>query len=104
MTPWADNGVLMINTCLTVRRGEANSHSGKGWEQLTHKVIETVAKRAKGVVFLTWGKPAEKRVEGVDKEKHCILKSVHPSPLSAHRGFVSGMFLMLEKRGLLTEV
>jgi uracil-DNA glycosylase len=90
LTPWAENGVLMINTCLTVRRGEANSHSGKGWEQLTHKVIETVAKvRSQGVVFLAWGKPAEARVKDVDKEKHLILKSVHPSPLSASRGWVS---------------
>lgn len=90
LTPWADNGVLMINTCLTVRRGEANSHSGKGWEQLMQKVIDTVAKqRNLGVVFLAWGKPAEGRVKDVNKEKHLILKSVHPSPLSAHRGFVS---------------
>jgi uracil-DNA glycosylase len=82
--------VLMINTCLTVRRGEANSHSGKGWEQLTQKVIETVAKhRSQGVVFLAWGKPAENRVKGVNAEKHLILKSVHPSPLSASRGWVS---------------
>ncbi|KAF2267672.1 uracil-DNA glycosylase [Lojkania enalia] len=88
LTPWADRGVLLINTCLTVRRGEANSHSGKGWEQLTQKVIDTVAKvRTGGVVFLAWGKPAEGRVKGVNSDKHCILKSVHPSPLSASRGW-----------------
>lgn len=90
LTPWADRGVLMINTCLTVRRGEANSHAGRGWELLTQKVIDTVGKaRSQGVVFLAWGKSAEARVAGVNKEKHCILKSVHPSPLSASRGFVS---------------
>jgi uracil-DNA glycosylase len=90
LTPWAEHGVLMINTCLTVRRGEANSHSGKGWELLMQKVIDTVAKtRSQGVVFLAWGKPAEARVKDVNKEKHLILKSVHPSPLSASRGFVS---------------
>jgi uracil-DNA glycosylase len=90
LTPWADRGVLMLNTCLTVRRGEANSHSGRGWETLTQKVIDTVARtRTQGVVFLAWGKSAENRVAGVNKERHCILKSVHPSPLSASRGFVS---------------
>lgn len=81
--------MLMLNTCLTVRRSEANSHSGKGWEQLTQKVIDTVAKnRTQGVVFLAWGKPAEGRVKDVNKDRHCILKSVHPSPLSASRGWV----------------
>jgi uracil-DNA glycosylase len=90
LTPWAQRGVLMLNTCLTVRRGEANSHQGKGWEQLTQKVIDTVAKvRSNGVVFLTWGTPAANRVKDVNSEKHLILKSVHPSPLSASRGFVS---------------
>ncbi|KAF2196490.1 uracil-DNA glycosylase [Delitschia confertaspora ATCC 74209] len=88
LTPWADRGVLMINTSLTVRRGDAGSHSGKGWELLTQKVIDTVAKvRNHGVVFLAWGKPAGERVANVNAEKHLILKSVHPSPLSAHRGF-----------------
>lgn len=90
LTPWADRGVLMINACLTVRRGEANSHQGKGWEQLTQKVIDTVAKvRSNGVVFLAWGTPAGQRVKDVNPEKHLILKSVHPSPLSASRGWVS---------------
>ncbi|PSN62887.1 uracil-DNA glycosylase [Corynespora cassiicola Philippines] len=88
LTPWADRGVLLINTCLTVRRSEANSHSGKGWEQLMQKVIDTVAKvRTNGVVFLAWGTPAQQRVRDVNKEKHLILKSVHPSPLSAMRGY-----------------
>lgn len=90
LTPWADRGVLMINTCLTVRRGEPNSHSKKGWELLTQKVIDTVVKvRTNGVVFLAWGKAAQERVQGVDKAKHLILKSVHPSPYSAANGFVS---------------
>lgn len=93
LTPWADHGVLMLNTCLTVRRNEANSHSGKGWELLTQKVIDTVAKvRTRGVVFLAWGSPAQQRVKDVEKvykERHLILRSVHPSPLAAHKGFVS---------------
>ncbi|ORY11993.1 uracil-DNA glycosylase [Clohesyomyces aquaticus] len=88
LTPWAERGVLMINTVLTVRRSEANSHQGKGWEQLTQKVIDTVAKvRTNGVVFLAWGTPAANRVKGVPVDKHLILKSVHPSPLSASRGW-----------------
>lgn len=90
LTPWADRGVLMINTVLTVRRSDANSHKGKGWELLTQKVIDTVAKvRTNGVVFLAWGLPAAERVKGVNKEKHLILRSVHPSPFAAHKGFVS---------------
>ena len=89
LIPWAERGVLLINTCLTVRRGEANSHSGKGWEVLMQKVIDTVSRVRTGVVFLTWGTPAANRVKDVNKEKHLILKSVHPSPLSASRGFVS---------------
>lgn len=88
LTPWAERGVLMLNACLTVRRSEANSHAGRGWEQLTQKAIEAVAKkRTNGVVFMAWGTPAAKRVTGIDGERHLILKAVHPSPLSAHRGF-----------------
>lgn len=90
LTPWADRGVLLLNTCLTVRSAEANSHQNKGWEKFTQRVIDIVAKqRTRGVVFLAWGTPAAKRVTKVDKVRHCILQSVHPSPLSAMRGFVS---------------
>ncbi|KAI9775731.1 MAG: uracil DNA glycosylase [Geoglossum umbratile] len=88
LTPWAENGVLMLNTCLTVRAHEANSHSDKGWERFTGKVIEIVSKvRTRGVVFLAWGSPAAKRVAKVDKKIHLVLQSPHPSPLSASRGF-----------------
>lgn len=88
LTPWAERGVLLLNTCLTVRKGEANSHAGKGWELLTQKVIDTVVKvRTNGVVFLAWGTPAQNRTKGIPVDKHLILKSVHPSPLSAMRGF-----------------
>ena len=90
LTPWAEQGVLMLNTCLTVRAHEANSHSNKGWEKFTQKVIDTVAKvRSKGVVFLAWGAPAAKRVAKINKAKHLVLQSVHPSPLSAHKGFMT---------------
>jgi uracil-DNA glycosylase len=88
LTPWADRGVLLLNTCLTVRAHEANSHANRGWEKFTQKVIDIVAaKRTRGVVFLAWGSPAQKRVGKVDKKRHCVLTSVHPSPLSASRGW-----------------
>jgi uracil-DNA glycosylase len=88
LTPWADRGVLLLNTCLTVRAHEANSHANRGWEKFTQKVIDLVAaKRTKGVVFLAWGTPAGKRVVKVDRKRHLVLSSVHPSPLSASRGF-----------------
>jgi uracil-DNA glycosylase len=88
LTPWADRGVLLLNTCLTVRAHEANSHANRGWEKFTQKVIDLVAaKRTRGVVFMAWGTPAGKRVVKVDAKRHLVLKSVHPSPLSASRGF-----------------
>lgn len=89
LTPWAKSGVLLLNTCLTVRAHEANSHANKGWEQFTQKVIDVVAKeRRKGVVFLAWGKPAQTRCKSIkSNSKHTVLESVHPSPLSAARGF-----------------
>ncbi|KTW29668.1 uracil-DNA glycosylase [Pneumocystis carinii B80] len=88
LTPWAKQGVLLLNSSLTVRAHQAGSHAQKGWEEFTSKVIQVVQKhRTKGVVFLAWGSPATKRVENVDKNIHLILKSVHPSPLSASRGF-----------------
>lgn len=88
LTPWADRGVLMLNTCLTVRAHEANSHSNRGWERFTQRVIDLVAaKRTRGVVFMAWGTPAGRRVQKVDRQRHLVLQSVHPSPLSASRGF-----------------
>lgn len=90
LTPWSDRGVLLLNTCLTVRAHDANSHANRGWERFTQKVIDTVAaKRTRGVVFLAWGSPAQKRCVKINGSKHLVLKSVHPSPLSAHKGFVS---------------
>lgn len=87
LTPWADQGVLLLNTVLTVRAHEANSHQGKGWERFTQKVIDTVVKvRQRGVVFLAWGKPAQKRVEGIKGNKHLVLRGIHPSPLAARAG------------------
>ncbi|KAL1846066.1 uracil DNA glycosylase [Paecilomyces lecythidis] len=88
LTPWAERGVLMLNTCLTVRVHAANSHQGKGWERFTQKCLDIVAKvRTRGVVFLAWGTPAGKRVSGINRERHCVLQCVHPSPFSARNGF-----------------
>ena len=81
----------MLNACLTVRAHTAASHRGKGWEKFTQKVIDTVAKtRNRGVVFLAWGSDAQKTCKGLGTSgKHLVLESVHPSPLSAHRGFMN---------------
>ena len=88
LTPWADRGVLLLNTCLTVRAHEPNSHANRGWEKFTQRAIEIVAKkRSNGVVFLAWGSPAAKRVVKIDKVKHLVLLSVHPSPFSARLGW-----------------
>jgi len=87
LVPWAKQGVLLLNTVLTVRQGQAYSHQGKGWERLTDKVIEKLNERQDPVVFILWGKPAQKKISMIDTSKHVIIKSVHPSPLSANRGF-----------------
>ncbi|MCF1616755.1 uracil-DNA glycosylase [Tetragenococcus koreensis] len=87
LVSWAEQGVLLLNTVLTVREGQAYSHRGKGWERLTDKVIEKLNERQDPVVFILWGKPAQKKISMIDTAKHVIIKSVHPSPLSANRGF-----------------
>mmetsp|Transcript_15741 Transcript_15741/g.26655 ORF Transcript_15741/g.26655 Transcript_15741/m.26655 type:complete len:130 (+) Transcript_15741:1-390(+) len=80
---WAKQGVLMLNAVLTVRQGEANSHSRKGWEQFTDAVIETLNREKSNLVFLLWGGPASKKAKGVDVTKHTIIRTSHPSPLGA---------------------
>jgi len=87
LTKWADQGVLMLNTVLTVREGEANSHKGKGWESFTDEVIRKLSEREKPMVFVLWGKPAQKKKVLIDTKRHEVIESVHPSPLSAKRGF-----------------
>ena len=84
---WAKQGVLLLNTVLTVRAGQAYSHRGKGWEQLTDVIIEKLNEREKPVVFILWGRPAQEKIKMIDTTRHVIIKSPHPSPLSAHRGF-----------------
>lgn len=85
---WAKQGVLLLNSVLTVQQGLAASHQGKGWERFTDKVIEVINAKHEGVVFLLWGSYAQKKGAFIDRKKHLVLTSVHPSPLSAHRGFI----------------
>ena len=87
LTAWAKQGVLLLNTVLTVEKGCANSHKGKGWEIFTDHIIEEMNKREKPVVFILWGRQAENKASMIDTNKHCVITSAHPSPLSAHRGF-----------------
>jgi uracil-DNA glycosylase len=87
LTPWADQGVLLLNATLTVEQSLAGSHQNKGWEQFTDAAIAALNKHRSGLVFLLWGSYAQKKGAFIDENKHLVLKSVHPSPLSAHRGF-----------------
>ena len=85
---WAEQGVLLLNTVLTVRSGEANSHQNKGWEIFTDEIIRQLNARRDGIVFLLWGNNAKKKKELITNPQHYILETVHPSPLSASRGFM----------------
>lgn len=84
---WAKQGVLLLNACLTVRASQANSHKDKGWEKLTDAVIKWLNDNCSALVFILWGSYAQKKGSFINQKKHCVLKGVHPSPLSAHRGF-----------------
>lgn len=85
---WAEQGVLLLNSVLTVEESQAASHQGKGWERFTDAVIRTVNDECDGVVFILWGSYAQKKAAFVDQQRHLVLKSAHPSPLSAHNGFL----------------
>ncbi len=87
LTKWTSQGVLMLNTCLTVRRGQPNSHAGKGWEILTDKIISLINDKEDPVVFLLWGRNAQSKEKLITNPKHLILKCAHPSPFSAYNGF-----------------
>ncbi len=87
LVKWAKQGVLMLNSVLTVRAHQAFSHKGIGWEQFTDATIEAVNKQDRPIVYLLWGKPAQDKVKKVNNPKHLLLKAPHPSPLSAYRGF-----------------
>ncbi|MDR1182019.1 MAG: uracil-DNA glycosylase, partial [Bacteroidales bacterium] len=100
---WARQGVLLLNATLTVRAHEAGSHQKRGWEQFTDKVISTISQKHNGIVFLLWGSYAQAKAELIDTSKHFILKTVHPSPLSASRGFF-GCKHFSKTNNLLTEI
>ncbi|KAG2492945.1 hypothetical protein HYH03_008853 [Edaphochlamys debaryana] len=105
LTSWSVQGVLLLNTCLTVRQGEANSHSKRGWEAFTDAAIRALSQKRAGIVFLLWGNPAQAKAALIDTSKHHVLRSAHPSPLSASRGFFgcrhfSQANALLEKQGL----
>lgn len=89
---WAEQGVLLLNTCLTVREHQANSHKGKGWEIFTDRVIELLNEREKPVVFILWGANAKSKVKLITGRQHLILTGAHPSPLSAYNGFYGGKY------------
>lgn len=88
LLPWAKQGVLLLNTVLTVRAGQANSHHGKGWEIFTDEIIRQLNERRDPVVFLLWGNNARAKKELITNPRHYVLETVHPSPLSASRGFM----------------
>lgn len=87
LTKWADEGVLLLNATLTVRKGEPGSHHNKGWELFTDQAIRELSEKKKGIVFLLWGKNAQAKIPLIDTDKHFILKAAHPSPYSANSGF-----------------
>ncbi|WP_036299860.1 uracil-DNA glycosylase [Methylotenera sp. L2L1] len=104
LTSWANQGVLLLNATLTVEMGNAGSHQKRGWETFTDAAIAALNQHREGLVFVLWGSYAQKKGEMIDPKKHLVLKSVHPSPLSAHRGFFgnhqfSSINEYLKKRG-----
>ena len=104
LTPWARRGVLLLNAVLTVEDGHAGAHQGKGWEGFTDTVIATLERQREGLVFLLWGSHAQAKGRLIDPRRHLVLKAPHPSPLSAHRGFIgcghfSACNRYLEQRG-----
>ena len=105
LVPWAEEGVLLLNTVLSVRKGEPQSHTNKGWEVLTDSIIKKLNDRDKPIVFLLWGAPARKKKALIDTNKHLVLECAHPSPLSAYNGFFgckhfSKTNAFLEKNGM----
>ena len=87
LRPWAKQGVLLLNSVLTVREGQANSHRNQGWELLTDEIIKRINQQKQSVVFVLWGKPAQKKLNLIDASRHALITAPHPSPLSAYTGF-----------------
>lgn len=104
LSSWADQGVLLLNATLTVRAHQAGSHQGKGWEQFTDAVIQQISEKKEGVVFLLWGGFAKKKGAKINKGKHHVLTSGHPSPLSANRGYWFGNKHFSKTNDLLTQM
>lgn len=100
LTRWASQGVLLLNATLTVREHQAGSHQGKGWETFTDAVIKILSEEKENVVFILWGSYAQSKRPLIDESKHLVLTSVHPSPLSAHRGFFGNHHFSLANRYL----
>lgn len=100
---WAKQGVLLLNATLTVRAGQAGSHQGKGWEQFTDRVIDLISMYQNDIVFMLWGAYAQKKGATIDQKRHLILKSPHPSPLSAHRGFFGNNHFSRANEYLITK-
>ena len=92
LVKWAEQGVLLLNTCLTVREHQANSHKGKGWEIFTDRVIELLNEREKPIVFILWGANAKSKAQLITGKQHLILEGAHPSPFSAYNGFFGGQY------------
>lgn len=88
LTHWAQQGVLLLNAVLTVQAGLANSHQGKGWEQFTDRIVSLLNDNANNLVFMLWGSYAQRKGAMIDRQRHLVLQAPHPSPLSAHRGFL----------------
>ena len=97
---WAQQGVLLLNSVLTVERGRAASHQGKGWEEFTDRVVQVLNTGREGLVFLLWGSYAERKGSHIDRARHLVLNSPHPSPLSAHRGFIGNGHFVAANRYL----
>ncbi|MFA5685041.1 MAG: uracil-DNA glycosylase [Lysobacteraceae bacterium] len=88
LSAWAERGVLLLNAVLSVEAGRAGSHQGKGWEAFTDAIVDLLAREREGLVFMLWGSYAQKKGALINRQRHCILRAPHPSPLSAHRGFI----------------
>lgn len=106
LSAWADEGVLLLNSVLSVERGVAGAHQGKGWERFTDAVIAAVNAGTLPVVFMLWGAQAQRKGSAINRDRHCVLTAPHPSPLSAHRGFLgcqhfsqANRFLVEHQRG-----
>ena len=102
LTGWAKQGVLLLNTVLTVREHQANSHKDKGWEKLTDAIIKKISDGKRNVVFMLWGSNARSKAPLIDKSKHYVLESAHPSPLSAYNGFFGNNHFIKANRYLIT--